>query len=164
MNFLKIIFIFFFFLIFNTNHLTADIIKKGNKTINKITNQSKTVLKSLTRTSLKDKEIKKFLSENVITIDDERGDGLVTYYFDKKIYKRYKNLILISEDKWKVSYLDKKLKIYYGKDKNTWKIQPGEKNFISINKKITTMGKSYKFSYENKTDYYLKLEEEKLPK
>ena len=148
----------------NTNINAVEVIDKGTETIDKIRNEGKTVLKSLTRKSLKGEEINKFIEEYVITIDDGRGDGLVTYYFYEKVYKRYKDLEFVSEDKWKISYLDKKLKIYYGKDKNTWKIQPGEKNFISINKKITTMGKSYKFSYENKTDYYLKLEEEKLPK
>ena len=55
----------------------------------RITTEGKDVLKKLIKTSLKEKnEIKNFLSEYVITIDDERGDGIVTYYFEDKIYKR----------------------------------------------------------------------------
>ena len=107
----------------NTNINAVEVIDKGTETIDKIKNEGKTVLKSLTRTSLTDKEIKNFLSKYVITFDDERGDGLVTYYFDDKVYKRYKDLELVSEGKWKVSYLDKKLKIFYGftMKEMTWK-------------------------------------------
>ena len=146
----------------NTNINAVEVIDKGTETIDKIRNEGKTVLKSLTRTSLTDKEIKNFLSKYVITFDDERGDGLVTYYFDEKVYKRYKDLDFISEGKWKVSYLDKKLKIYNGKSKTTWKIQPGDKNMISIKEKITSMGKPYEFSYQSKTDYHVALEERKI--
>ena len=43
----------------------------------------------------------------MIIIDDKRGDGIVTYYFEDTIYKRYKNLEVISEDRWKISRLGK---------------------------------------------------------
>jgi len=162
MKIIKILNFLFIFSFLNTNIYAVEVIDKGTKTTCKIKNQGKTILNSLTRTSLKDQEIKIFLSENEITIDDERGIGLVTYYFNEKVYKRYKDLELISEDKWKVSYLDKKLKIFYGKNKITWKIQPGIKNIISIKQKITSVGKQYEFSYQNKTDYHVKLEEKKI--
>jgi hypothetical protein len=157
---IKIVIFLFVFPLLGTNAYSADVIGKGTDTIDK----SKKVLKSLTRKSLKDKEIKDFLSKYVITIDDERGDGIVIYYFDDKIYKRYKELEFISEDKWKVSYLDKKLKIYYGDKKVTWKIQPGKKNIINIKEKITSTGKEYHFSYQDKTDYHVALEGQKLKK
>jgi len=162
MKIIKILNFLFIFSFLNTNIYAVEVIDKGTKTIGKIKNQGKTILNSLTRTSLKDQEIKIFLSEYVITIDDERGDGLVTYYFNEKVYKRYKDLELISEDKWKVSYLDKKLKIFYGKNKITWKIQPGKKNIINIKKNITSIGKSYEFFYQSKTDYHVSLEEKKI--
>ena len=158
----KFIAVLFILPLLNTNINAVEVIDKGTETIDKIKNEGKTVLKSLTRTSLTDKEIKNFLSEYVITFDDERGDGLVTYYFDEKVYKRYKDLDFISEDKWKVSYLDKKLKIFYGKNKITWKIQPGKKNIINIKKNITSIGKSYEFFYQSKTDYHVSLEEKKI--
>jgi hypothetical protein len=158
-NFITILFIL---PLLNTNIYAVEVIDKGAEVIDKIKNDGTTILKSLTRKSLNKDEIKNFLIEYVITIDDERGDGIVTYFFDNATYKRFKDLELISEDKWKISYLDKKLKIYYGKSKFTWKIQPGIKNIISIKQKITSVGKQYEFSYQNKTDYHVKLEEKKI--
>ena len=81
-NFLKII-ILFYLLISNTNLYAVELIEG-------IKNESKSVLKTLTIKSLKKDEIKLFLSNYVILIDDKRGDGLVTYYFDDKFYRRYK--------------------------------------------------------------------------
>ena len=158
----KILTVFFYFFSININVHAVEVLNKSSETLDKITIQGKGVLKKLIKTSLKEKEIKKFLSEYVITINDERGDGIVTYYFEDKIYKRYKDLKLISEDKWRVSYLDKKLKIYYGKEKSTWKIQPAGESTIDIKTKLTFLGKSYKFSYPYKIDYNVLLEEEKL--
>ena len=162
-NFFKILTIFFYFFSINLNVQAVEVLDKSSETLNKITTEGKDVLKKLIKTSLKEKnEIKNFLSEYVITIDDERGDGIVTYYFEDKIYKRYKDLKLISEDKWKVAYLDKKLKIYYGKEKSTWKIQPAGEGTIEIKTKLSFLGKSHRFSYPYKTDYNVLLEEKKL--
>ena len=124
---LKTILVLLILLLPAQNIQAADVVKKGSDTIEKITDEGKEKLKVLIRKSLKDKEIKEFLSEYVIIINDERGDGFVTYFFEDKVYKRYKDLELISEGRWKVSYLDKKLKIYNGENKETWKIQPSEK-------------------------------------
>jgi hypothetical protein len=140
----------------------VEVLDKSTKTLTKIKTETTGVLKKLIKKSLKEKEINKFLSEYVITIDDQRGDGIVTYYFEDKIYKRYKDLKLISEDKWKVAYLDKKLKIYYGKEKSTWKIQPAGESTIDIKTRLSFLGKSYRFSYPYKTDYNVLLEEKKL--
>ena len=161
-KFFKILAVFFYFFPINMNVHAVEVLDKGSETLDKITTGSKGVLKKLIKTSLKEKEITNFLSEYVITIDDQRGDGIVTYYFEDKIYKRYKDLKLISEDKWKVSYLDKKLKIYYGKEKSTWKIQPAGESTIDIKTKLSFLGKLHRFSYPYKTDYNVLLEEKKL--
>ena len=162
-KFFKILAVFFYVFTININVHAVEVLDKGSETLDKITTEGKDALKKLIKKSLKEKKvIKEFLSEYVITIDDQRGDGIVTYYFEDKIYKRYKDLKLISEDKWKVSYLDKKLKIFYGKEKSTWKIQPDGESTIDIKTKLSFLGKSYRFSYPYKTDYNVLLEEKKL--
>ena len=129
--------------------------------VDKIKHESKDIFKTLTRTSLEKEDVIKFLSEYVILIDDDRGDGVVAYYFENNIYKRYKNLELLSEDKWRISKLNS-LNIFNKNKKETWKIQPSKKNTINIKRKLNLIGKLYDFSYEWKTDYYLKLEQKKL--
>ena len=89
-KFFKILAVFFYVFSINTNVHAVEVLDKGSETLNKITTGSKGVLKKLIKTSLKEEEINEFLSEYVITIDDQRGDGIVTYYFEDKIYKRYK--------------------------------------------------------------------------
>mgnify|MGYP001158107829 CR=1 FL=1 len=159
-SFFKIIIIFFLINInISTNTFATEVIGKIKK-------EGKNIFKSLTRKSLKKKEILKFIDKNVIIIDDKRGDGIVTYYFEDTIYKRYKNLEVISEDRWKISRLGK-LQIFNNDKKNSWKIQTMMvagfiENTISIKKKISSVGELFEFKYENKTDYYLKLEEKKL--
>ena len=158
--FFKIITIFFLINInISTNTFAVEVIDKIKK-------EGKGIFKSLTRKSLKKEEILKFISENVIIIDDKRGDGLVTYYFEDTIYKRYKNLEVISQGRWKISRLGK-LQIFINDKKNSWKIQTMMvagfvENTIKIKKKLNSVGVLYKFTYQNKTDYYLKLEEKKL--
>jgi hypothetical protein len=159
---IKVLIISFYFFSINMHANAVEVLDKSTKTLTKIKTETTGVLKKLIKKSLKEKEINKFLSEYVITIDDQRGDGIVTYYFEDKIYKRYKDLKLISEDKWKVAYLDKKLKIYYGKEKSTWKIQPAGESTIDIKTRLSFLGKSYRFSYPYKTDYNVLLEEKKL--
>ena len=163
-KFFKILTISIYFFLSNINAHAVEVLDKSSEALEKIKTESKGVLKKLIKTSLKDKEINAFLSEYVITFDDERGDGIVTYYFEDKVYKRYKDLKLISEDKWKVSYLDKKLKLYYGKEKSTWKIQPAGESTIDIKTKLSLLGKLHRFSYPYKTDFHVLLEEKKLSK
>ena len=129
--------------------------------INQIKGEDKNIFKTLTRKSLTKTETMEFLYEYVIIIDDNRGDGLVTYYFDDMFYKRYKDLELISEDKWSFSIAGY-LKIFNDSAKEIWKIQPSKQNTINIKKKSKLVGKLYKFSYGNKTDFYLRLEKNKL--
>jgi len=140
----------------------ADLKKKSTTTLKIIKTGSENIFKSLINKSIVDDEILNFLSEFVVTFDDDRGDGLVTYYFDDNIYKRYKNFELISMDNWTISKLDKKLKVFNGTNKFTWKIQAGKNNTIVIREKIYTPGKSYNFLWKFKTDYHVGLEEKKL--
>ena len=146
--------IIFISLNFNTALLAIE-------TIEKIKKESKSIFKTLTRKSLKKNDTLQFISEYVIILDDMKGEGIVTYYFKDMIYQRYKNLELISEDKWKIS-LSGNLQLFDNNKKNTWKIQLGDQNTINIKKKINSIGVLHKFSYENKTNYYIKLEEKKL--
>jgi hypothetical protein len=82
-----------FFFLLNINVTVSAV-----EVVNKIKKESKSVLKTFTRKTLKKDEILDFLSKNFIIIDNQRGDGLVTYYFEDIIYKRYKDLQIISED------------------------------------------------------------------
>ena len=90
-----------------------------------------------------------------------RGNGVVTYYFEDGLYKRYKDLKLISQDKWGFTLLGH-LKLYNNNNKIIWKIQPSKENTINIKKKINSVGKLYEFLYKEKTAFYLDLEEKKL--
>ena len=152
-HFVKIMTILFLFSI-NSNVVATE-------TINEIKKQSKNIFKTLTRKSLKQEELRSFITEYVIHIDDNKSDGLVTYYFNDNTYQRYKDLELISQDVWKITrsgYLE----IYNNKKKDSWKIQLGKENTINIKKKKNSIGNLYLFLYENKTDYYIKLEEKKI--
>jgi len=129
--------------------------------ITQIKGEGKNVFKTLTRKSLTKEESKEFLYEYVIIINDERGDGLVTYYFDDGVYKRYKGLELISKDKWGFS-ITGHIRLFNNKEKEIWKIQPAKQNTINIKKKSKLVGRLYEFSYKNKTNFYLELEKKKL--
>ena len=154
MNFvIKVILIIILFN-YNTNSFAIE-------SVDKIKKKSKNIFKTLTRKSLDKFQILEFLSVYVIIMDDNRGDGVVTYYFDNNTYKRYKDLDLISEDKWNISKFGH-LKIFYKKEKNIWKIQPAKNNTINIKKKFGDLGKLYGFLYKDKTEFYLLLEEKKI--
>ena len=146
----KVLYIIFLSLFFITQTNAVEKIDKA-----------KNILKTLSRTSLDKKQTLEFITKNVITFDDQRGDGLVTYYFYDKTYKRFKDLEVISEDFWllpKMGYfklLDNDIKVI-------WKIQLGKQNKILIKKKSASIGKLYDFTYVLKDDYYILLEEKKL--
>ena len=129
--------------------------------IDKIKDESKSIIKTLTRKSLTKEETIQFISDYVIIVDDKKGDGLATYYFEENFYKKYINLEIISEDKWKFSRLGH-LVIYNKNDKFIWKIQTEKKNTINIKRKWNSVGELYEFFYKNKTDFYLALEEKKI--
>ena len=150
-----------FLLLYNTNLLAVEIIDKIKNERDKISKEGKSIFKTLTRKSLTETEVLSFVSEYVIEFDDGRGDGLVTYFFEDAIYKRYKNLEIISEGFWGFSMLGK-LKISNNNKNDIWGIQPAKQNTIRIKKRATSVGKLYEFSYKRKTDFYLKLEEKKI--
>ena len=154
MNYFFRIMIVFILLNINTNVFSVE-------TINKVKKKSKNIFLTLTRKSLIKQEVLEFLSEYVIIIDDKKGNGIVTYYFEDAIYKRYKNLKLISQDVWKISRFGF-LEIFDNNKKTIWKIQPAEKNTINVKKSIASLGELYDFDYQNKTDYYFKLEKKKI--
>lgn len=90
-----------------------------------------------------------FLFEYVIIVDDKRSNRIVTYYFKDDIYTRYKNLEIISEDKWLITRLGYLL-IFDNNKKNFWKIQPSKENKINIKKSIASVRKVHDFAYENR--------------
>ena len=152
-HFLKIIIIF---LCINVNTSTFAV-----EVIDKISNKSKNILKTLTRKSLKNEKLIEFIINNVIIIDDKRGDGVVTYYFEDSIYKRYKDLAIISQDVWQISSFGF-LKIFNGPKKNIWKVQIEKGNTINIKNKLNLIGLLHEFSYQDKTSYHIKVEEKKF--
>ena len=152
-NIFKII-IIFYLLTINLRTLAAELVVETSV-------EKKNIFKTLTRKSLTKLETIEFLSKYIIIIDDRKNDGLVAYYFDGKIYKIYKDLELISEDKWDFT-MNGYLKIFDNKNKEIWKIQPSKENTINIKRKSNLIGKLYEFSYKDKTDFYLSLEQKKL--
>ena len=50
--------------------------------------------------------------------------------------------------------------MFNNKNKEIWKIQPSKENTINIKRKSNLIGKLYEFSYKNKTDFYLSLEQD----
>ena len=75
--------------------------------------------------NLTKKETIKFLDKYAITIEDERSDGVVTYIFYDRNYKRFKDFKVISEDAWRFSKLGA-LRLFNKDIKITWKIKLGK--------------------------------------
>ena len=75
---IKIVIIFIYTLLLITSSHSNEIADTGTKTINKIKNKGKNFINKLTKISLKENEALDFLSNYVITMDEENGDGLVT--------------------------------------------------------------------------------------
>jgi len=143
-----------FFLLNNSNVFASEADVKVKK-------QNKSIFKTLTRKSLNKAELLIFLSEYVIIIDKKNGEGLFTYYFDDIIYKKYQNFDLISINKWTISRTGTLILLDNNK-KSYWKIQPSNNGTINIKKKFNSLGQLYEFTYKNKTNFYLKIEEKKL--
>ena len=136
-------------------------VDKAREGVGKTKDKAKNILKTLSRKSLDKEGTLEFIAEHVIALDDNKGDGIVTYYFQDNNYIRYKDLKKITEDTWKISKLGK-LKLQDNGNEFIWKIQPSKINTINIKKKFGMMGKLHEFTYQSKTDFYLMLEEEKL--
>ena len=140
------------FVLFTSNIFAADEIDKG-----------KTLLKSLSKKSLTKKETISFLKEYAIILEDERGDGEVTYVFDDENYYRHKGTEVISTDAWRFSKLGA-LRLFNKDIKLTWKIKPKTKkteNLINIKAKFDPVGKLYKFTVMDKKDFLDQIEQAK---
>ena len=151
---IKLSIIFFIF-------VSVNIISKPSLTDGTNNRNNKKVLDLLTSESLKGDDLLNFINEYVIDINDGHGDGIVTYYFEESYYKRYKGLNFISEGKWSISKFDF-LKLSNNKEKKRWKIKIGKQNLILIKKGFTLTGKIHEFSYKDKTDFYIKLQEKNI--
>ena len=139
-----------FFVLFTSNIFAADEIEKG-----------KTLLKSLSKKSLTKKETISFLKEYAIILEDERGDGEVTYIFDDEKYTRYKGTKIISSDAWRFSKLGA-LRLFNKDVKMTWKIKPNTKkteNLINIKTKFDPVGKLYEFEVKTKKEFLDQIEQ-----
>ena len=140
------------FVLFTSNIFAADEIEKG-----------KTLLKSLSKKSLTKEETFNFLKEYAIILEDERGDGEVTYVFDDENYSRYKGIEVISTDAWRFSKLGA-LRLFNKDIKLTWKIKPKTKkteNLINIKAKFDPVGKLYKFTVMDKKEFLDQIEQAK---
>lgn len=141
----KLIILTFIFFLFSTNSYAASEIEET----------AKNLLKSLSKKSLKKEEAKIFISNYALTLDDGRGDGVVTYIFDERIYKRYKDSKVLSEDDWRFSKLGA-LRLFLGDIKLTWKIKLKTKktqDLILIKTKFSPSGKLYPFTYQKKEEF-----------
>ena len=119
-------------------------------------------LKAITGKSLNKEETKIFLSEFVIIIEDERGDGTVTYLFDDRNYIRYKEYEEISSGAWRFTKTGV-LRVFNKDIKLSWRIKLGKNNDnnINIKAKFDPIGKLYSFNYQAKEDFLSELDDHK---
>ena len=141
------------FLLFTNSIYAADEIEKG-----------KTLLKSFSKKTLTKKETISFLKEYAVIVEDERGDGKVTYVFDDDMYSRYKETEIISTDAWRFSKLGA-LRLFNKDIKMTWKIKINDKeNLVNIKTKFDPVGKLYEFEVKNKKEFLDQIEQVKQDK
>ena len=131
---------------------TTNPTKKIDEQIKKLEKKIGTSLKALSGKSLNKKDTKKFLSEYVFHLQDERGDGKVSYFFNDKEYIRYKNYEEISSGAWRFTNAGT-LRVFNKDIKLSWKIKLGKENNINIKTKFDPIGKLYKFEYQPKESF-----------
>ena len=144
---IKKIFSILFISLFLSSISTAK--DKIDETIDKTTD----FLKSITKKSLNKSQTAEFLNNYAITLEDERNQGVVTYIFDEKNYKRYQDGNVISEDGWRFTNLGK-LRVFSGDIKLTWKFKLDKQNVIVIKTKFQPLGKEYPFTYQLKDKFF----------
>ena len=149
--FIKIIF-FSFFIFDSSIAETTNPTKKIDEQIKKFEKKISKSIKALSLKGLNKEETKKFISENVFHLQDERDDGEVTYFFKDKEYVRYKNYEEISSGAWRFSNTGT-LRIFNKDIKLSWKIKLGKENNINIKSKFDPIGKLYKFEYQPKENF-----------
>ena len=137
---------------------TTNPTKKIDEQIKQLEKKIGTSLKALSGKSLNKKDTKKFISEYVLILEDERSDGKVTYFFNDKEYIRYKNFKKISSGAWRFTKTGT-LRVFNKDIKLTWKIKLGEKNNINIKPKFDPIGKLYQFDYQTKKDFLKELDD-----
>ena len=107
----------------------------------------------MSKRGLNKNQTAEFLNNYAITLDDERNQGVVTYIFDEKNYKRYQGGKVISEDGWRFTNLGK-LRVFSGDIKLTWKFKLDKQNVIVIKTKFQPLGKEYPFTYQLKDKFF----------
>ena len=142
----KILNTFFIFLILTSFSVANE---KLDQTIDKTTD----FLKSISKRSLSKSETAEFVNNYAITLEDERNQGVVTYIFDEKNYKRYQNGKIISQGGWRFTTLGK-LRVFSGDIKLTWKFKLDKQNVIVIKTKFQPIGKEYPFTYQLKDKFF----------
>ena len=113
-------------------------------------------LKSVSKRGLNKNQTAEFLNNYAITLEDERNQGVVTYIFNEKNYKRYQDGKVISEDGWRFTNLGK-LRVFSGDIKLTWKFKLDKQNVIVIKTKFQPLGKEYPFTYQLKDKFFEQL-------
>ena len=118
-------------------------------------------LKAITGKSLNKDETRQFLSEFVIILEDERGDGTVTYLFDDENYTRYKDYEEISTGAWRFTKTGV-LRVFNKDIKLSWRIKlaknnENNENNVNIKAKFDPIGKLYSFNYQAKEDFISEL-------
>jgi hypothetical protein len=131
---------------------TTNPTKKIDEQIKQLEKKIGTSLKALSGKSLNKKNTKKFISKYVFHLQDERGDGKVSYLFNDKEYVRYKNYEEISSGAWRFTNAGT-LRVFNKDIKLSWKIKLGKENNINIKTKFDPIGKLYKFEYQLKESF-----------
>ena len=131
---------------------TTNPTKKIDEQIKQLEKKIGTSLKALSGKSLNKKNTKKFISKYVFHLQDERGDGKVSYLFNDKEYVRYKNYEEISSGAWRFTNAGT-LRVFNKDIKLSWKIKLGNENNINIKTKFDPIGKLYKFEYQLKESF-----------
>ena len=137
--------LFFLFLLSNYSYSETKIDEAVDKTTD--------FLKSFSKRGLNKNQTAEFLNNYAITLEDERNQGVVTYIFDEKNYKRYQDGKVISEDGWRFTNLGK-LRVFSGDIKLTWKFKLDKQNVIVIKTKFQPLGKEYPFTYQLKDKFF----------
>ena len=142
----KSLFVLFFLLLFSNYSYSET---KIDEAVDKTTD----FLKSVSKRGLNKNQTAEFLNNYAITLEVERNQGVVTYIFDEKNYKRYQDGKVISEDGWRFTNLGK-LRVFSGDIKLTWKFKLDKQNVIVIKTKFQPLGKEYPFTYQLKDKFF----------
>ena len=101
--------------------------------------------------SLKSKNLEEFILNNELTFNDGKGNGKVTYIFNKEGYEIFKDGKKIGNDGWRFSKT-KQLRVFMDGKKTTWRIS---KNFLAL---------SIKKGSSKAVPYFLEREDKEIAK